>query len=284
MDWAKYRRGFAWYDSKNVETFGGYKLPHHDVKDGKLVTVRRGVIAAGNAVQGSRGGVDIPSVDLPGVKAHLGKHYGSMDMTPPWSASMKGTTIMALNEKIRSALGISVDVTDTEVIARAEKLQAICAALSAVTGEQDGDAMLGVVGAWKSDASKIGPLTVKIAELESEKTSGEVEKLFADAKASKKITPAEEASFRTMLSNKDITVAGLRGFLSAKTPVANLVAPTTKEPEAVSVIGIKHEGRLYEEISKTEIQSIEATNGELVARMRKDWIDRGRPAPAAKSS
>ena len=60
INWNQYKRAFAWYDTKRSHEVGGYKLPHHDVKSGKLVTVRGGVIAAGNALQGSRGGVKIP--------------------------------------------------------------------------------------------------------------------------------------------------------------------------------------------------------------------------------
>jgi hypothetical protein len=85
MDWGKYREGFAWYDPENADSFQGYKLPHHDVShDGRLVVVLRGVQAAGAAVQGSRGGVDIPNADVDSVKAHLARHYREYDRTPPW--------------------------------------------------------------------------------------------------------------------------------------------------------------------------------------------------------
>jgi hypothetical protein len=87
ISWAKYRRAFAWYDSANPEVFGSYKLPHHDVVDGSLVTHRSGVIAAGNAMQGGRGGVDIPDSDRSGVRSHLARHYKQFDMQPPWERS-----------------------------------------------------------------------------------------------------------------------------------------------------------------------------------------------------
>ena len=72
----------AWFDSANPEIKGSYKLPHHT--QANKSTVWRGVMAAGNAIQGSRGGVDIPSSDVDGVKSHLGKHYAEFDKTPPW--------------------------------------------------------------------------------------------------------------------------------------------------------------------------------------------------------
>ena len=83
-DWGKYRKGFAWFSPEDDDTKGGYKLPHHDIKSGEMVTVKEGVIAAGNALMGSRGGVDIPEEDVTAVKAHLAKHYRQFNLTPPW--------------------------------------------------------------------------------------------------------------------------------------------------------------------------------------------------------
>lgn len=97
IDWGKYRNGFAWYDENNAEAFGSYKLPHHDVVDGAMVTSRAGTIAAGNAVAGSRGGTDIPEGDLVGVKTHLEKHYHQFDLKAPWEAKSndRGSTAAA---------------------------------------------------------------------------------------------------------------------------------------------------------------------------------------------
>lgn len=84
IDWKKYAQAFAWVDPDKADAKGGYKLPHHDVADGKLITVKAGVIAAGNAIQGARGGVKIPDSDLGAVKTHLAKHYKEFGLTPPW--------------------------------------------------------------------------------------------------------------------------------------------------------------------------------------------------------
>jgi hypothetical protein len=51
---------------------------------GQLRAVPRGVMAAGNVMQGARGGVDIPEGDVDRVKSHLAKYYRKMDRTPPW--------------------------------------------------------------------------------------------------------------------------------------------------------------------------------------------------------
>ena len=83
IDWAKYRRGFAWYDEDDAENFGAYKLPHHEVIDGRLVVVWRGVAAAMAALMGARGGVDIPASDRRAVYNHLARHYEQFDKEPP---------------------------------------------------------------------------------------------------------------------------------------------------------------------------------------------------------
>ena len=84
IDWQQYRRAFVWYDSEAADTFGGYKLPIADVIDGELRAVPRAIFAAAAAVQGARGGVDIPERDLPGVRRHLARYYEKMDRVPPW--------------------------------------------------------------------------------------------------------------------------------------------------------------------------------------------------------
>jgi hypothetical protein len=80
----KYRDAHVWYDADKKENFTAYKLLIADVLDGKLKAVPRGVMAAGNIMQGGRGGIDIPSSDVDRVKSHLAKYYEKMDDTPPW--------------------------------------------------------------------------------------------------------------------------------------------------------------------------------------------------------
>lgn len=92
-DWAeedidKYRKGFLWHDEENADNLTAYKLPIADVIDGRLYAVPRAIIAAAAAIQGARGGVDIPASDVPGVKNHIEKYYKKMDMTPPWKSTL----------------------------------------------------------------------------------------------------------------------------------------------------------------------------------------------------
>ena len=83
VDWGKYQKGFTWFDSEKKETFEAYKLPHHDVADGSLLTVWNGVKAAMGALLGARGGTDIPDGDRRGVYDHLAKHYRQFDKDVP---------------------------------------------------------------------------------------------------------------------------------------------------------------------------------------------------------
>lgn len=84
VDWEKYRRAFLWYDRENGDSFSAYKLPIADVIDGRLKAVPRAVFAAAAAIQGARGGVDIPEEDVAKIKSHLGKYYEKMGRTAPW--------------------------------------------------------------------------------------------------------------------------------------------------------------------------------------------------------
>jgi hypothetical protein len=80
----KYRDAHVWYDADNKDNFTGYKLLIADVVGGQLRAVPRGVMAAGNVMQGARGGVKIPERDVKRVKSHLANYYRKMDRTPPW--------------------------------------------------------------------------------------------------------------------------------------------------------------------------------------------------------
>jgi hypothetical protein len=80
----RYRDAHVWFDAEKKQNFTAYKLLIADVVDGSLKAVPRGVIAAGNVMQGSRGGVDLPASDIDRVKSHLAKYYRKMGDTAPW--------------------------------------------------------------------------------------------------------------------------------------------------------------------------------------------------------
>jgi len=81
IDWAKFAKCFLWFDDKAPESFGSYKYPHHDIVDGKPVTVWAGVVAAAARIDQSKG---IPDGDIAKMKAHLAEHYKEFDKVAPW--------------------------------------------------------------------------------------------------------------------------------------------------------------------------------------------------------
>ena len=80
----KYRDAHVWYDAEKKNNFTAYKLLIADVVDGRLEAVPRGVITAGNVMQGSRGGIDLPDKEIDRVKSHLAKYYAKMGDQAPW--------------------------------------------------------------------------------------------------------------------------------------------------------------------------------------------------------
>lgn len=94
IDWTKYRKAFFWYDAGAADQFGSYKLMFADVIDGTLTAIPRGIFAAAGAMNGARGGVDIPSDDETPVKNLIARYYTKMSkefddntITPPWEVN-----------------------------------------------------------------------------------------------------------------------------------------------------------------------------------------------------
>lgn len=87
--WNAVANAHAWHDTKadpdndppHEKT--AYKLPHHELVDGRLKVVWRGVVAAMTVVNGARGGVDISQRDRRRVYDHLAEHYREFDEEPP---------------------------------------------------------------------------------------------------------------------------------------------------------------------------------------------------------
>ena len=80
----KYRSAHVWYDAEKKDNFTAYKLLITDVVDGDLKVVPRGLMTAGNVMQGGRGGVHLPENDVERVKNHLAKYYRKLGDEPPW--------------------------------------------------------------------------------------------------------------------------------------------------------------------------------------------------------
>lgn len=100
IDWDKYRQAFAWYDHEDSENFKSYKLPHHDVIDGRLHVVWRGVVSAMQALMGARGGVNVPPEDRRGIYIHLANHYRQFGRDPPKFESVMETYAKMLEQAV----------------------------------------------------------------------------------------------------------------------------------------------------------------------------------------
>jgi len=93
---AKYASAFVWYDRKAADQFGAYKLPFADIVGGEAQIVPQAVFAIAAAIQGARGGVDIPAEDMPGVKKKVEDLYRQIaeaedrdDLEVPWKEATK---------------------------------------------------------------------------------------------------------------------------------------------------------------------------------------------------
>jgi len=81
---AKMRAMFAYVDAEaDPDAKGSYKFPHH-MWDGKVGDANiRACVSGIAALNGARGGTNIPDADRKGVYNHLAKHLNSADIEPP---------------------------------------------------------------------------------------------------------------------------------------------------------------------------------------------------------
>jgi hypothetical protein len=87
--WDAFANVHAWYDPREdpehdpPQEKQAYKLPHHEVVNGRVRVVWAGVRSAMQVLAGARGGVDLPESDRKGVYRHLAEHYSEFGKEPP---------------------------------------------------------------------------------------------------------------------------------------------------------------------------------------------------------
>jgi hypothetical protein len=87
--WDAFVKAHAWYDPNEdpqhdpPQEKQAYKLPHHELVDGRVRVVWSGVRSAMQVLAGARGGVDLPASDKQEVYRHLARHYEEFGKEPP---------------------------------------------------------------------------------------------------------------------------------------------------------------------------------------------------------
>lgn len=88
--WEAMARAHAWHEAADGELprrKSAYKLPHHQVIDGKLRVVFAGVESAMNVLASTRFGgeveVKLPAEEVRAVYEHLAAHYRQFGRRPP---------------------------------------------------------------------------------------------------------------------------------------------------------------------------------------------------------
>ena len=104
-DWANYKRAHLYFDPDKERTKAGYKLPIAKMYNGKLSVFFRGIKAAMGAVNGARGGVEIPEADRKGVYNVIQKYYDKFgEVAPPMRSDIEDTQDMdeRINKSVQS--------------------------------------------------------------------------------------------------------------------------------------------------------------------------------------
>jgi HK97 family phage prohead protease len=112
-DWERYGMAHLWMDTAAPERRASYKLPFAKMVQGELHIVFRGVAAAMGALNGARGGVDMPDSDRPKVYERITALYQRFDKEPPEllragdtaldNAGVQGSTATSQSDAVESA-------------------------------------------------------------------------------------------------------------------------------------------------------------------------------------
>jgi hypothetical protein len=109
-------------DPEEPHVLASYKLPHHDIIDGRLQTVWHGVAAAMAAVKGARGGVKLDQTAK--VISHLAKHYKefgkevpkSLDLPEPEPVAVSQLVTLGTIERILTSRFAEIDLEKAAAI------------------------------------------------------------------------------------------------------------------------------------------------------------------------
>jgi len=120
IDWDKYAKGFSWVGEEK-DNPASYKMPHHDIVEGKMMTNWKGVVEVMTFLLSIS-----PDGETQGIYTHLSKHYKDAGKEPPemkqykdisdaWSGCKDEKTFMALVSKLSSAAFVKIAFADSTI-------------------------------------------------------------------------------------------------------------------------------------------------------------------------
>ena len=172
IDWSKFAKGFAFQGEKK-DDLAAYKMPHHDVVEGNLMTNQNGVIAAMTVLLGAKGGTDIPDEDVKGIYDHLAKHYKEMgkeapewqtynDIEEAWKGCKDYRTFLSLMEKLTADTFIKSVFADATINLLRDKESQIEVRLSSIVLKQTDSLVKRVLGLVEQKMKNISPDKIEI--------------------------------------------------------------------------------------------------------------------------
>ena len=83
-NWELYKKAHLYFDeNKNMETKSAYKLPIAKIVDGELKVIFRALVAAVGAINGARGGVELPNDERTKIYENIKKYYAKFNKEVP---------------------------------------------------------------------------------------------------------------------------------------------------------------------------------------------------------
>lgn len=164
------------------------------------------------------------------------------DTTPEYPTTMK---------TVLSALHLGADSSEAQALSAVTSLSQAQTTLLSLTGKATVEEAFESVKAGRAAVEKVAALSASMEELQGQVKASEVEKLMAQGKADKRITPALEAFCRE-LGETDVTL--LSKFLAGAAPA--LQTPTretsTEIPSALSAETLEMARKLGHDIASVE--------------------------------
>lgn len=180
--WPMFKAAHAWYNDTEGETpenKAAYKLPHHVIEGGRMVTHWPGVSYAMAALLGARGGTAIPAVEKQATYNHLAGHYRDAKRTAP-EFRMAGKVVTIKGEEIEAKdFKGNLDEVDFE---KTEFTPWTREEFVKFHADQEIDVEWLTEAMWETAAKELSEETHKQAEAEWEKEKTEMEKAKQEAK------------------------------------------------------------------------------------------------------